>query len=84
MTLFTGQELMTLISNLSYTRSVSSDIQTPRSELKNEVISEFFSTNFEVFRYLMKHDFRVYDISSQTNSNLKRNSSLKSSKFYAH
>ena len=32
------------ISNISYTRrSVLSDIQTPRSELKNEVIAELFN-----------------------------------------
>ena len=64
-------------------RSVSSDIQTPRSELKNEAITEFL-TKFEVFGYLMKHDFRVYDIASQTNPYLKRKSGLKLLKFYAN
>ena len=45
-------------SNMSNTRkSVSSDIQTLKSGLKNEVQAEFFLTNFEVFWYLMKHSF---------------------------
>ena len=33
-----------LLSNISYTRRiVSSDIQTPRSELKDEEVAEFFN-----------------------------------------
>ena len=68
---------------MSYTtRGVSSDIQTPRSELKNEAIAEFL-INFEVFRYLMKHDFRVYDI-SRKNPYLKRKSGLNLTKFYGN
>ena len=44
-------------SNISKTRRrVSSDIQTPRSRLKNEAQPSFFN-DFEVFRYLMKHTF---------------------------
>ena len=54
------------VRNLSYTTNVSSDIQIPRSELNNEEIAEFL-TNFPVFGCLMKHDFRVYDIISETN-----------------
>ena len=57
--------------------------KTLRSELKNEKIAEFFLTNFEVFGYLMKHDFRVYDITAQSNPYLKRKSGLKLSKFNA-
>ena len=76
---------MSFISNKSYTRrSVSSDIQIPRSELKNEAIAEFFLTNFEVFGYLIKHDFQMYDITSETNPYLKRKSDLKLSKFYSN
>ena len=69
---------------MSYTRrSVSSVIQTPRSELKNEEIAEFFLTSFEVFGHLMKHDFRGY-ITTLTNPYLKRKSGLKLSKFDAN
>ena len=32
-----------LVSTVIYQTSVSSDIQTPRSELKNEAIAEFFN-----------------------------------------
>ena len=43
---------------MSNTRnSVLSDIQTPRSGLKNEAQPSFFLTHFEVFGYLMKHCF---------------------------
>ena len=46
------------LSNISNTRrSVSSDIQTPRSELKNEAEGRVFLTDFEVVGYLMKHSF---------------------------
>ena len=31
-----------------------------------------FLTNFEVFRYLVKHSFAAYDITFQTNPYLKR------------
>ena len=37
-----GKKPERVLSNISYTRSVSSDIQTLRSELKNEAIAEFF------------------------------------------
>ena len=40
-----------------------------------------FLTNFKVFGYLMKHDFQVYDIKSQTNPYIKRKSGMKLSKF---
>ena len=56
---------------------------TPRSDLKNEAVAEFL-TNFSVFGYLMKDDFRVYDITSQTNPYLKRKSGLNLTKFYAN
>ena len=39
---FRHEFFMNFLSNVSYTRSVSSVIQTPRSELKNEAIAEFF------------------------------------------
>ena len=32
-----------VLCDISHTKSVSPDIQTPRSELKNEVIAEFFN-----------------------------------------
>ena len=35
--------LTKIVSNISYTRSVSSDIRTQRRELKNEAIYEFFN-----------------------------------------
>ena len=73
-----------MIRNISYTRrGVSSDIQTLRSKLKNESMAEFL-TNFEVFGHLMKLEFRVYDITFQTNRYLKRKSSLKLSKFHSN
>ena len=66
--------------NIHEKECVASDIQTSRSELKNEAIAEFFFlTNVEVLGYLMKHYFRVYDIAS-----LKRKSGLQLSKFYAN
>lgn len=38
------------------------DLQTPKSELKNDVATlASFLTNFEVFRIETKHDFRAYD-----------------------
>ena len=37
--------------------SVSTDIQTPRSGLKNEAQPSFFLTHFKVFGHLMKHSF---------------------------
>ena len=47
-------------------KSVSSDIQTLRSGLKKRGAVEFFLTNFEMFGYLMKLFFRVFDIASQS------------------
>ena len=38
-----GKTKSSLWLNIPYTRSVSSDIQTPRSEWKNEAIAEFFN-----------------------------------------
>ena len=43
-----------------------------------------FLTNFKFSEYQMKHDFRVCDITSQTNPYLKRESGLKLSRFYAY
>ena len=44
--------------NISNTRrSVSSDNQTPRSELKSEDEGRVFLTDFKVVGYLMKHSF---------------------------
>ena len=46
----TNHELLLLSSNISNTRkNVSSDIQTLRSGLRNEVQAEFFLTNLKVF-----------------------------------
>ena len=50
---------MLLLFNISNKRkSVSSDIQTLRSELKKQGAVEFFLTNFKVFGYLMKLSFK--------------------------
>ena len=76
-------KLDTLLSGMAC-HSVSLDIQTPRSELKNEAIAPSFLTNVSLFGYLMKHDFRVYDIISQTNPYLKRKSGLNLTKFFAN
>jgi len=48
-----------LLFNISNKRkSVSSDIQTLRCELKKQGAMEFFLTNFKVFGYLMKLSFK--------------------------
>ena len=50
---------MLLLLNISNKRkSVSSDIQTLRSELKKQGAMEFFLTNFKVFGYPMKLSFK--------------------------
>ena len=71
-------------SNISNTRrSVSLDIQTPRSELKKEAEAEFFNR----FRGVWISDetlFRVFVIASQRNQYFKRYLGSKLAKFYAN
>ena len=62
--------LLHFLCNISNTRrSVSSDIQTPRRELKNEADETLF---------------RVFDIASQRNQYFKRYLGSKLAKFYAN
>ena len=70
-------------SNISNTRkSVSSDIQTPRSGWKNEAQPRFFFNQLQGVWISDETPFRMFDIASQTINNSWRKSKQKFTKFY--
>ena len=73
------------LCHISNTRkSVSSDIQTPRSRLKKRGTAEFFLKRLRGVWISDKTDFRVFDMASQMIKNSWRNSRLKLAKFYGN
>ena len=69
-------------SNISNTRSVSSDIQTPRSGWKKNAHTSFFFNQLQGVWVSDETPFRKFDIASQTINNSWRNSKQKFTKFY--
>ena len=70
--------------NISNTRkSVSSDIQTPRSRSRKRGAAEFFK-QLQGFWISDETHFRVFDMVSQMINNSWRNSRLKLGKFYGN
>ena len=71
--------------NISNTRkSVSSDIQTPRSRLKKRGAAEFFYKRLRGVWISDETRFRVFDMASQVINNSWRNSRLKLAKSYGN
>ena len=81
--LFVTSAVFSASSNISSTRkSVSSDIQTPRSGWKNDAQPSFFFNQLQSVWISDKAPFRKFDKASQTINNSWRNSKQKFTKFY--